>query len=70
MPSSSPLWGRALAHGTKEGVDFCIKLVSLSLTATISSGSSCQRWEVVGKNVLLWPAVFEGEITTGVGLLG
>ena len=37
--------------------------LSLSPTATIS-WSSFLRWEAVGKNVLLWPAVFEGGIAT------
>ena len=40
--------------------------LSLSLIATISSGSSFQKWEAVGKNVLLWPAVFEDGIATAV----
>ena len=41
--------------------------VSPSLIATISSGSSFQRRETVGKNVLLWPAVFvEGVATAAV----
>ena len=57
-----PLWGRA--QGTKEGTDFCLELVSLSLISTIPSGGSFLRWEAVGKNVLLWPAVFEGGIAT------
>ena len=34
----------------------------LSLVANISSGSLFLRWEAVVKNVLLWPAVFEGGI--------
>ena len=37
---------------------------SLSLIVTISSGSSFQRRVAVGKNVILWPAVFKGEIAT------
>ena len=38
--------------------------LSLSLIPTIPSGGSFLRWEAVGKNVLLWPAVFEGGIVT------
>ena len=36
--------------------------LALSQIATSSSGSSFNGREAVGKNVLLWPAVFEGGI--------
>ena len=54
-----PLWGWALTQSIKEGVDFYLQLVPLP-------GCNClfQRWEAVGKNVLLWAAVLEGGIAT------
>ena len=35
---------------------------SLYLTVNVSSGSSFQWWGAVGKNVVLWPAVFQDGI--------
>ena len=40
--------------------------LSLSLIASISSVRSFQRREAVGRNVLLWPEVFEDGIATTV----
>ena len=53
-------------QGTQECVDFSLEIISLPECNYFfcSSGSSFQRWEGVGRTVLLWSAVFEDGIAT------